>query len=228
MLAIFYIVFLKLSEAYVLYDDIAVTSEPFNANDVSDDSPHIGKIIKPSDIREPKTLQEIINYVDVKPKAGETQFHINREDDERADDNRQAVSYNELIKYLSLWEWAKQQNFYNMSHSHPSPTTIKKNRLNEIMADIFLRVTAAKEEIAEDIVDKLPENIPDTNSPAIPGKWPIVSTTNSARNPICCRNTLTFLNDLNGPVCKHSDNVDKIRFTKHYSFDIETLFAMNL
>uniref|UniRef100_A0A1A9VUE3 Uncharacterized protein n=1 Tax=Glossina austeni TaxID=7395 RepID=A0A1A9VUE3_GLOAU len=128
-----------LTEAYVLYDDIVVTSEPLiNANDVSDDSPYIGKIIKPSDIREPKTLQEIINYVDVKPKAEKAQAHtINREDDERADDNRQAVSYNELIKYLSLWEWAKQQNFYNMSHSHShshsSPTTIKENRLNEIV-----------------------------------------------------------------------------------------------
>uniref|UniRef100_A0A1A9ZED5 Uncharacterized protein n=1 Tax=Glossina pallidipes TaxID=7398 RepID=A0A1A9ZED5_GLOPL len=122
-----------LAEAYVLYDDFAVTSEPLNANDVTDGSPYIGKIIKPSDIREPKTLQEIINYVDVKPKAEKAQVHINREDDERADDNRQAVSYNELIKYLSLWEWAKQQNFYNTSHSHSSPTTIKENRLNEIV-----------------------------------------------------------------------------------------------
>uniref|UniRef100_T1P9H7 Uncharacterized protein n=1 Tax=Musca domestica TaxID=7370 RepID=T1P9H7_MUSDO len=70
---------------------------------------HIGKIVKPSEIKEPQNLQEIINFIGSN-KLSNTEV-MEPTNEEGGEDT---VTYTQLMKIVALWQLAREQNFYEM------------------------------------------------------------------------------------------------------------------
>uniref|UniRef100_A0A1L8EBW8 Putative secreted protein n=1 Tax=Haematobia irritans TaxID=7368 RepID=A0A1L8EBW8_HAEIR len=86
---------------------------------------NIARIIKPSEIREPSTLQEIINFV-----GRDKLNNIAVSNAEQRDDNsKETLTYTELLKHLALWQLAQEQHFYEMQ-TESSSSNIKMGTAN--------------------------------------------------------------------------------------------------
>ena len=69
-------------------------------------------VVKPSDIKLPSSLQEIVNYIGTDKLSHTAKLPIEEE-------NRHTLTYTELSKLLAFWQWAKEQNFYEMQTDQP-------------------------------------------------------------------------------------------------------------
>ncbi|KNC32270.1 hypothetical protein FF38_01822 [Lucilia cuprina] len=108
-------IFIKLHQckAYVLH----TTQEQDNDNNnellepeglTNSPSLYIDNRVKPADIREPDTLQEIVNYIGADKLSNTAVLP------ELSKDQRETLTYTELANLLAFWQWAKEQNFYEM------------------------------------------------------------------------------------------------------------------
>ena len=69
-------------------------------------------VVKPSEIKVPSSLQEIVNYIGSDKLSHTAELPIEEE-------SRHTLTYTELSKLLAFWQWAKEQNFYEMQTDQP-------------------------------------------------------------------------------------------------------------
>lgn len=114
-------------QSYVLFETTQIDDE--GRNDVTEPVvgstfTHIGKIVKPSEIREPKTLQEIINFVGSEKLSNSDVIAPEPEGGE------ETLTYKELLRRLALWQLAQQQNYYEMQQAADSNKNIENDIRN--------------------------------------------------------------------------------------------------
>lgn len=80
---------------------------------ITNPSIYIENRIPPAEIQEPKSLQEIVNYIGVEKLEKTSDMPDLKE-------NQQTLTYTELTKLLAFWQWAKEQNFYEMQTDQPN------------------------------------------------------------------------------------------------------------
>lgn len=120
------ILFLVKCRAYVLTQttnedlpDTGITHPPSNSLYIDN------MLVKPQQIREPKNLQEIVNYI------GADKFKAAEDITDLKDNNeQQTLTYTELSKLLAFWQWAKEQNFYEMQ---TETTNIENNNFETLI-----------------------------------------------------------------------------------------------
>lgn len=90
-------------------EDDEFTNSPSSDSTSSEAWSHIGKIVKPSEIKEPENLQEIINFIGSN-KLSNTEV-MEPTNEEGGEDT---VTYTQLMKIVAMWQLAREQNFYEM------------------------------------------------------------------------------------------------------------------